>query len=49
MNQQEFKENVKDHLKNYNPVISEDEKTITVEVKKYEVVVDKEEQKEERS
>ena len=39
---EKFKENVKDHLKNYNPVISEDEKTITVEVKKYEVVVDKE-------
>ena len=30
------------HLKNYNPIISEDEKTITVEVKKYEEVVDKE-------
>ena len=39
---EKFKDNVKDHLKNYNPVISEDEKTITVEVKKYEVVVDKE-------
>ena len=39
---EKFKDNVKDHLKNYNPIISEDEKTITVEVKKYEVVVDKE-------
>ena len=39
---EKFKDNVNDHLKNYNPVINEDEKTITVEIKDYEVVVDKE-------